>query len=158
MSGPYAILEANPLLALRQQSHLPQFSFLLQFLVFLLAGQVDLCRRHLGFKYIWNSYLQVILNKNFQTENQTKEWVLALHICNTSLKCRLEKAYEHWRRTRYRVQEPRHSTRATYLSASHRSSFSPPFFKNKFLFILLQSLSEKKTSEECTEQEDWWVG
>lgn len=53
MSGPYAILEANPLLALHQQSHLPQLFFLLQFLVFLLVGQVGLCRKHLGFnKYI----------------------------------------------------------------------------------------------------------
>lgn len=50
MSGPYAILEANPLLVLHQQSHLPQVFFLLQFLVFLLVGQVDQRRRHLGFK------------------------------------------------------------------------------------------------------------
>lgn len=127
MSGPYAILEANPLLVLHQQSHLPQFSFLLQFLVFLLVGQVDLCRRHLGFKYISNSYLQVILAL-FQTENQTKEWVLALRICNMSLKCRLEKADESWRRTRYRVQELRHGTRAKYLSASDRSFLFLSFF------------------------------
>lgn len=50
MSGPYAILEADPLLVLHQQSHLPLVFFLLLFLVFLVVGQVDLCRRHLGFK------------------------------------------------------------------------------------------------------------
>lgn len=62
MSGPYATLEAYPLLVLHQQSHLPQLFFLQQFLVFLLVGQVDLYRRHLGFKKI---HLKQLPTSNF---------------------------------------------------------------------------------------------
>lgn len=153
MSGPYAILEADRLLVLHQQNHLPPFFFLLLFLVFLVVGQVDLRRRHLGFKQIHVKQLQAILALTLAGFKHTKSNTrlgFSIHFCVFEMQTRM---------SMWMLKE--NKTLHSGTEAGHKSK-APEFywwkplgvFSNKFLLLYY---SEKKTLEMCKEQQGWWL-